>query len=138
MAPFFLWIRPLYKYFACGWQITCAKRFFKNCLPWGFWAGCIVLVLCIYIFLNCIFKSRWDLEEQHILEIQKWSDTTKKLAEIASLQKLRTMEEITPDALCWKFISSGLHWDIWPGVEIMIFSCVRYFCRNFLNFEKYV
>ena len=38
---------------------------------------------------------RWYVEERHILEIQKWLNTTKKHgAEIASLRKLRTTQEI--------------------------------------------
>ena len=49
----------------------------------------------------CNFVKVWCVKEQHILQIRKWSNTTKKcVAEIASFQKLKTMQQITPDTLC--------------------------------------
>ena len=44
---------------------------------------------------------QWYVEQQHILEIQKWLKTNKKhAAEIASLRKLKSTQQITPDTLC--------------------------------------
>ena len=49
--------------------------------------------------LHNFCKSRWYLERD-ILQIWKWSNTTKKrAAEIASLRKLKTTQKNSPDTL---------------------------------------
>ena len=53
-----------------------------------------------FVIIFSLIKSRYVVEEWHTLQIPKWLNTTKKCAaEIASLQKIRFTQEITPDAL---------------------------------------
>ena len=52
-------------------------------------------------------RATYFADSEMIDYYQKTSDW------IASLQKLKTTQQIMPDPLCLKIISYGLRWDIW-------------------------
>ena len=87
----FIFLRPLNEYFACRQQITQYSG--DNLLPaLRFQGG-------LYNFgsfvINLFTKSCWYVEEQHLLQIRKWSNITKKrVAEIAILQNQKLNKEL--------------------------------------------
>ena len=79
---------------ACN-RLPLQRGFFKystgNLLPvLRFLGGLYNFCNFVIIFFTTVITSRWYVEEQHILQIWKFYRS-------ASLQKLKTMEEIMPD-----------------------------------------
>ena len=55
---------------------------------------------CNFVIIFSSMKSRWYVEERHILQTWKWSNTTKKRAtEIVSQRKLKSTAKMMPDKL---------------------------------------